>query len=131
MDTSSSVLIVEDNERTAELLEMLFTTEGYASERLADGAAALERLEGDPAALVILDVMMPKVSGIDVLRAVRATPAWSRTPIIVTSARGADEEIWEGWRAGADYYVVKPYKLEELWATAQSLLETGEVTTVS
>lgn len=131
MDTSSSVLIIEDNDRTAELLEMLFTTEGYASERLADGVAALERLEGQPPALVILDVMMPKVSGIDVLRAVRATPAWARTPIIVTSARGADEEIWEGWRAGADYYVVKPYRLEQLWATAQSLLETGEVATVS
>jgi DNA-binding response OmpR family regulator len=129
MGDASTVLIVEDNERTSELLELLFTTEGYATERLADGALALERLQGEPAALVVLDVTMPKVDGVDVLRAIRANSAWAETPVIMTSARGADEEIWQGWRAGADCYLVKPYKLDALWSTAEELLRTGQLGT--
>lgn len=127
MSATRSVLIVEDNDRTSELLSLLFSTEGYESERLADGAAALERLDGAPPALVVLDVMMPRASGIDVLQAIRSHPDWADTPVIVTSARSADQEIWEGWRAGADYYLVKPYKLDELWARAGELLRTGEL----
>ena len=127
MSGTRSVLIVEDNDRTAELLSLLFVTEGYEPERLADGAAALARLEGDPPALVVLDVMMPWASGIDVLQAMRSHPGWADTPVIITSARGDDQEIWEGWRAGADYYLVKPYKVDDLWAAAEQLLLTGEV----
>ena len=129
MSGTRSVLIVEDNDRTAEMLSLLFVTEGYEPERLSDGAAALARLEGEPPALVVLDVMMPWASGIDVLQALRTVPAWADTPVIITSARGADDEVWEGWRSGADYYLVKPYKLDDLWATAEKLLLTGEVGT--
>jgi DNA-binding response OmpR family regulator len=127
MGTVDSVLIVEDNARTSELLELLFNAEGYEAEVVGDGAAALDRLSGQPPALVVLDVMMPEVNGVDVLRAIRATPAWAGTPVIMTSARGADGEIWEGWRAGADCYLVKPYKLDALWSTAEELLRTGQV----
>lgn len=127
MNDASTVLIVEDNVRTAELLGLLFATEGYGTERLEDGAAALERLHREPAALVVLDVTMPKVDGVDVLRAIRANPAWTETPVIMTSARGADEEIWAGWRAGADSYLVKPYRLDALWSTAAELLRTDRL----
>ncbi len=121
------VLIVEDNVKTAEMLELLFRVEGYESELLVDGAAALERLEGPPPALVVLDVMMPEVNGVDVLRALRANAAWAQVPVIITSAQGADREVWEGWRAGADCYLVKPYKLDTLWETAEELLRTGQL----
>lgn len=127
MGNPATVLVVEDNERTAEMLDLLFRAEGYEPELLADGGAAIQRLASSPPALVILDVMMPRTNGLDVLRAIRRQDAWSQTPVIMTSARGADEEIWEGWRAGADYYLVKPYKLDELWQIAEALLQTGQV----
>lgn len=130
MNPAQTVLIVEDNARTSEMLSLLFRAEGYATESLADGAEALERLHGEPPALVILDLMMPRVNGIDVLRALRSTPSWADTAVIITSAQGRDEEVWEGWRAGADYYLVKPYKLDALWATAEELLRTGQISGV-
>lgn len=127
MDTPPTVLIVEDNTRTVELLDLLFRTEGYATESVADGTAALERVEGPAPALVVLDLMMPGVNGVDILRSIRSRPAWRDTAVIITSAQGEDEQIWEGWRAGADYYLVKPYKLEVLWSTAEELLRTGQI----
>lgn len=127
MSNAATVLVVEDNKRTAEMLDLLFRAEGYEPELLTDGHAAIQRLSSPPPSLVILDVMMPQTNGLDVLRAIREQDAWSQTPVIMTSARGADEEIWEGWRAGADYYLVKPYKLDELWRIAEALLQTGQV----
>lgn len=130
MDTPRSVLIVEDSAPTSRMLELLFRCEGYAPELVHDGRAALERLRGDPVALIVLDVMMPHANGVDVLRAVRRRPEWAGVPVIVTSARNADEEVWEGWRAGADYYLVKPYRIDVLWAVARDLLTTGEIPAV-
>lgn len=127
MSSTPSVMIVEDNLRTSQMLALMFEAEGYRSEVLGDGAAAIERLAGPPPDLVVLDVMMPEVSGVEVLCAIRSTPAWEHAPVIVTSARGEDQQIWDGWRAGADCYLVKPYKLDVLWSTAEELLRTGQV----
>lgn len=121
------VLIVEDDPGTREMFQLMFVADGYAVEVRTDGLSALSRLAGPPVDLVVLDVMMPNLDGLEVLRELRRRPGWEETPVIVTTARGADDAVWEGWRAGADYYLVKPFELDELRDVARSLVERGQV----
>lgn len=124
-----SVLIVEDDPGTSEMLEMLFAAEGFSTELVTDGPSAIKRLDGPPVDLVVLDVMIPTVDGIEVLRQLRRNPdpRWQSTPVIVATARGSDEAVWDGWKAGADYYVVKPFDLDALRAAVIRLVfDAGE-----
>ena len=123
------VLIVEDDPGAAELLELLFSQDGYTVEIVRDGLSAVERLDGPAVDLVVLDVMMPNRDGIAVLRELRCRPGWAETPVIISTARGSDEAVWDGWRAGADYYLVKPFEPDELRSVATSLVEGGHVPT--
>ncbi|MBW3621697.1 MAG: response regulator [Actinobacteria bacterium] len=109
-----SILIVEDDPAVATMLDMTFSLEGYETEVVAEGTAALARLEGPPVDVVVLDVMMPEVDGLDVLRALRALPAWDGTRVIVSTALASDADLWAGWSAGADYYLTKPFDLDHL-----------------
>jgi DNA-binding response OmpR family regulator len=125
------VLIVEDDPGTGSMLEMLCVAEGYEAELVTDGVQALKRLEGPPVDLVILDVMIPVVDGIEVLRQLRMNedPEWRATPVIVSTARGSDDAVWDGWKAGADYYLVKPFDLDDFREVARRLMDEADATT--
>jgi DNA-binding response OmpR family regulator len=120
--TVPTVLIIEDDPGIALLLETLLAADGYATETLADGNDALERLCEPPPDAVVLDVGLPYTDGLNVLRTIRANPRWADVPVVIASGHNTDEQITEGHRAGADHYLVKPFDPFDLRSTLRELL---------
>jgi two-component system, OmpR family, response regulator RegX3 len=114
-----SVLIVEDEESFIDALQSGLTREGFTVTVARDGAEALEMYERVDPDLVLLDVMLPKVSGIDVCREIRSR---SSVPIIMVTAKGAEIDTVVGLEVGADDYITKPYRLRELVARMRAVL---------
>jgi DNA-binding response OmpR family regulator len=113
--TSGRLIVVADDERDiADLLTLNLVLEGYRVETVYDGAAALDAVRTLDPDFVLLDVMMPKIDGLDVLRALKADPATEDVPVIMLTAKAGDDDVWAGWEAGASYYVTKPFELDEV-----------------
>ena len=117
---TTRVLIVEDDEAMSVALRDGFTFEGYAVGVARDGEAALRAAAAEPPDLIILDVMLPKLTGLEVCRQLRG--AGSRVPIIMLTARGQEIDKVVGLKLGADDYVTKPFGLMELMARAEAVL---------
>ena len=114
------LLLVEDEEPILQGLSELFGKQGYAIDRAMDGVAALEKLAKGTYDLVVLDLMIPGVDGLEVLRRVRGRGVM--TPVLILTARGAEDDVVAGLEAGADDYVTKPFGIKELVARAKGLL---------
>ncbi len=114
------VLLVEDEAPILDGLDALFRAQGFETERAADGLVATAALAERRFDLVVLDLMIPGLSGLDVLRRFRARG--DETPVLVLTARGAEEDVVLGLEAGADDYVTKPFGIRELVARAKGLL---------
>jgi DNA-binding response OmpR family regulator len=114
------VLIVEDDQAMAVALRDGFTYEGYAVHVARDGAAGLRMAEERSHDLLILDVMLPRMSGLDVCRQLRS--AGNETPIIMLTARGQEIDKVLGLKTGADDYVTKPFSFLELMARVEAVL---------
>ncbi len=113
------VLVVDDEQSYRDALTVALQREGFAVETAADGVEALERFEAVQPALVLLDVMLPRISGVDVCRQIRTR---SRVPIIMVTARNAEIDAVVGLEVGADDYVTKPFRLRELIARVRAAL---------
>jgi len=113
------LLIVDDDQELCSLLVEYLTPEGFAVELLSNGMAALERLAKSSPDLVVLDVMLPEVSGFEVLRRIRAKSA---VPVIMLTARGEEVDRVVGLEMGADDYLPKPFEPDELFARVKSIL---------
>ena len=113
------VLVVEDEESFIEALQVGLKREGFRVEVARDGLQALEMFDSVQPDLVLLDVMLPKMSGIDVCRQIRKK---SLTPIIMVTAKGAEIDTVVGLEVGADDYVTKPYRLRELTARMRAVM---------
>ena len=118
-DAAAKILIVEDEESLVEALRIGLQREGFVVEVARDGREALDRFNEVQPDLVLLDVMLPKISGIDVCREIRSQ---SQVPIIMVTAKGEEIDTVVGLEVGADDYVPKPYRLRELVARMRSLL---------
>lgn len=116
------ILVVEDEEALATLLEYNLDKEGFRVERAADGEEGLLKVEEETPDLVLLDWMLPKVSGVEVCRQLRARGETRRTPILMLTARGEESDKVRGLDTGADDYVVKPFAMTELTARIRALL---------
>ena len=116
------VLVVEDEDALATLLDYNLMKEGFRVERAADGEEALLRVAEEPPDLVVLDWMLPKVSGVEVCRQLRAGVETRRTPVLMLTARGEEADKVRGLDTGADDYVVKPFAMSELVARIRALL---------
>ncbi|GGM46932.1 DNA-binding response regulator [Deinococcus arenae] len=116
---SALILIVEDEPQLAEVLEAYARQEGYRTERAADGLAALSAYRAASPDLILLDVMLPGRSGLDVLKTVRAE---SGTPVILVTARAEETDQIVGLELGADDYVVKPFRPREVMARVKAVL---------
>jgi two-component system, OmpR family, phosphate regulon response regulator PhoB len=116
------ILIVEDESDLALLLSYNLESEGYVVENVARGDEAELRLAENPPDLVILDWMLPGVSGLEICRRLRAREATRTLPVIMVTARGEEAERVRGLSVGADDYVVKPFSVPELMARVRALL---------
>ena len=117
--TTQTVLVVEDEESFIEALQVGLKREGFRVEIARDGMQALDMFDIVKPDLVLLDVMLPKVSGVDVCRQLRKR---SQVPIIMVTAKAAEIDTVVGLEVGADDYVTKPYRLRELVARMRAVL---------
>lgn len=116
------ILIVDDDPNALRLVSYTLQVEGYEVATAANGADALSRLANDRVDLIILDVMMPDMSGLEVCQRIRANPATARLPILMLSARGLVADRVTGLKSGADDYLPKPADTSELVARVEALL---------
>ena len=118
-DVADRILIVEDEESLADSVRYNLEREGYIVTVASDGRHALERFRAEPPSLVILDLMLPEVSGLDLCRAIRAE---SDVPIIMVTAKDSEADKVTGLELGADDYVTKPFSVRELVSRVRALL---------
>jgi DNA-binding response OmpR family regulator len=116
------VLAADDDEDILALVAFRLERSGYTVLQAHDGEQALELARQSTPDLAVLDVMMPKMDGFEVTRRLRADEATSRMPIILLTARAQDSDVAEGFEAGADDYIRKPFSPQELSARVQAVL---------
>jgi len=120
------VLIVEDDKDIVELVRYNLEKEGYQTAVAADGLTALSTLRRTPPDLVLLDLMLPKLPGLEVCREIRRDQSLNRLPILMLTARGEEADRVVGLEMGADDYVTKPFSPRELVARIKALLRRTE-----
>ncbi len=120
------MVVADDDPDIVDILRFNLTTAGYEVEAAADGAAALALVRRTRPDLVVLDWMMPELDGLAVLTALKADDATRDIPVVMLTARASDADHGEGWEAGADYYITKPFDLEELLRFVGCLQVNGE-----
>jgi two-component system, OmpR family, phosphate regulon response regulator PhoB len=126
-----NVLVVEDEESLAILLRYNLEAAGYAVEIVTRGDEVDDHLQDHAPDLILLDWMLPGVSGIELLRRLRTRKATERVPVIMLTARGEEGERVRGLSQGADDYIVKPFSVPELMARVASLLRRANPTRVA
>jgi two-component system response regulator RegX3 len=124
MSSRPLILVVDDEQSYRDALAVALEREGFDVETAADGPEAIARFEASRPALVLLDVMLPRMSGIDVCRELRSR---SLVPIIMVTARDAEIDAVVGLEVGADDYVTKPFRLRELIARVRATLRRAPV----
>ena len=120
------ILIIDDNPIDVELLSMMLGDEGYCIEAIKDSQIAVESIAGNPPEIILLDINMPKVNGIEICRQVKNNPELRHIPIIFLSAFDDIETKEEGFAAGAEDYVTKPFHPEEVLARVRTQLRIRE-----
>ena len=122
---ASRILLVDDDTELVELLRHYLAKDGFEIDAVHDGELGLERARSNEHDVVVLDVMLPRMNGLDVLRALRAT---SLVPVIMLTARGEDVDRIVGLEMGADDYLPKPFNPRELSARIRALIRRSEAT---
>ena len=119
---SIRVLWADDDPMIRTVMATNLEAEGFDVQTVADGDEAYEAAILICPDVLVLDIMMPGRDGYAVLRALRANPTTASMPVVLLSAKATDAEVWEGWKAGADYYITKPFNPTELTDFIEHLL---------
>ncbi|MCZ7562189.1 MAG: response regulator [Burkholderiaceae bacterium] len=119
---AARILIADDEANIVVSLEYMMRREGFEVSVARDGTQALEAIRREQPDLVLLDAMMPGMSGFDVCRAVRANDALRHTKILMVTAKGRDTDQARGLGVGADAYLTKPFSTKQLLSTVRELL---------
>ncbi len=114
------LLIAEDDPAIGSMMADLLRFEGFESVVVPEGRKVLEVLRSQPFDMVILDVMLPGLDGISIMKGIREEPETSDIPVVMLTAKTDDESTWAGWRAGCNYYMTKPFDPDELLAILRS-----------
>jgi two-component system response regulator AdeR len=122
----SVVLVVDDNEDNLRVTEEILKTKGFAVRVAVDGASALRSIEQARPDVVLLDIMLPDMDGMEVLDRLRSNADLSRLPVILVTAKAQDEDLLAGYKVGADYYITKPFTARQLLHGIGLVLGTGE-----
>jgi len=131
MTIAPKIMVVEDEESLCVLLQYNLEAEGYRVEIVNRGDEAELRLRENVPDLLVLDWMIPAVSGIELCRRLRARPETERLPVIMLTARGEESDRVRGLATGADDYLVKPFSMPEFMARVKALLRRAKPETVS
>jgi DNA-binding response OmpR family regulator len=123
----ASIVVADDDADIRELVVFKLQQSGHAVRAVGDGAAAVDACQDEVPDLVILDVMMPGMGGLDACRAMRHDPRLAETPVILLTARAQEMDIEQGFGAGADDYVVKPFSPRELSSRVSAVLQRRRV----
>jgi CheY-like chemotaxis protein len=116
------ILTVDDDDRIRRIVQINLQRAGYRVTAARDGVEALEQIEQERPDLVLLDINMPRMDGIEMLRRLRADPETAALPVVLLTAKTQDEDILEGKRSGADYYLPKPFSPVALLAVLREVL---------
>lgn len=111
---SALILVVDDNADNVNIAREILLSRGFEVRVAYDGQSALASVEQQRPDLVLLDVMMPQMSGMEVLDRLRANPATAGVPVILVTAKDQDEDLLAGYKYGADYYITKPFSAKQL-----------------
>ncbi len=120
------IVIVEDEPEAAEIYAEMMRISGYEVVKYFGGSSAVAQIAGQKPSAVILDLMMPDVSGFDVLEYIKAEPSLADVPVIIVSAKTLPEDIDEGLRAGASVYLTKPISYVKLINAIDEVLSTAD-----
>jgi two-component system, OmpR family, alkaline phosphatase synthesis response regulator PhoP len=120
-----SILVVDDDPKIVRVVEINLTQAGYQVRTAADGEQALAAVTQERPDLVLLDVMMPRLDGFETLKRLKADPALTDIPVVMLTARAQDEDVFEGYGTGAQWYLTKPFEPEELRQVVRHLLPVG------
>lgn len=125
--TPAHVLIVDDDENTLEILRRWLAKEGYTTVSAADGQQCLDALQKEAFDIVLLDVMMPGVDGLQVCERMRANPQWRTIPVVLLTAKDDMETRTRGMALGVSEYLTKPINKQELFARLRAQAHTREL----
>ena len=117
-----TILVADDDPDIRDLVTFKLEQTGYDVTAVDNGASALDLARAQPPSLLVLDVLMPGMSGIDVCRELRGNPATAGLPIILLTSRGQDQDVDTGFAVGADDYLVKPFSPREMARRVEALL---------
>ncbi len=124
---STRILVVDDNELNCEVLQELLDGQGYLTSTALSGQEALNAIQRDPPSLILLDMMMPGMSGEDVIKAMRQNPDMESIAVVLVTARASDDDRIFGLSLGADDYIAKPFRAEEVLFRVKNILHRQEL----
>ena len=122
MNDPARILVVDDTAHNVKLLADILGARGYAVSTASSGKQALEKVISEPPDLVLLDVVMPEMSGYEVCRAIRDSPATARLPVVMVTALDPGQERIKGIEAGADDFLTKPINVKSFLEAVETLL---------
>ncbi len=123
---AKKILVIEDEEAIQELLQLYLKREGYAVQTAEDGETGLRQASQERYDLLLLDLMLPRVDGLEICRALRSKPQTADLPIIMLTAKGEEADRIVGLEMGADDYITKPFSPREVMARIKALLRRVE-----
>jgi two-component system, OmpR family, alkaline phosphatase synthesis response regulator PhoP len=119
------ILAVDDEPSIRRLVEVNLQRAGYAITTAPDGQAALNQIARERPDMVLLDVMMPRMDGFELLRRLKADPATAGIPVLMLTARAQDADVFRGLQSGADFYLTKPFNSQELLIWVQRVFNAA------
>jgi len=120
-----TILVVDDNKAIAEIIERRLTIAGYTVLTAGDGKQALVTVAARRPDCVLLDIMMPDMSGLEILRQLKSDPTTAAIPIILVTAKGEDTDIEQGYREGAAAYLTKPFSAAQIVDAVRKILRAA------
>ena len=125
---SRKVLAVDDDKHIIRLVETNLRKEGYEVLIAGNGREALDLAVAHQPDLVVMDVTMPEMDGLEALKQLKENPATAAIPVIMLTAKAEDADIFQGWQHGADVYLLKPFKPKQLIAAIHEVMQSSDET---
>ncbi len=120
------ILVVDDNPDAVTILRSTLESRGHTVISAESGREALDAVAAEPPELILLDVMMPEMSGLEVLQRLKQSPETAQIPVILVTAKTQDDDVISGYQFGADYYITKPFTTKQLLYGIGLVLEQGD-----